>query len=600
LTVDSKCMVAFPHSALHTSRTSPHLRTTRSRYSWSLYCLSLRAISVALFSSQQSLLPCRVLRHRTFLASNELTVNSKKRRSKMASLDFDQKFLGRVAKQTADSNPFLSDALYQILGLSVLLARRLIRARKLRKLDTSRDTPSLAAYQHILWMSREGLSILELYVLPYAQDNQHGPECRVLSVKLRASFYHIFCLFHNQPPVTTTNMPSTDPRIPGLPPLPLSARIGNGGRQADPPGLSPPSKRAGKQSTLREPIDSIVSETSFVTNPYAAGGPVGTPSPGPPINAPPGLNPVPIPQPSSFILPPLNFVPLASGYFATATSYATQFLHGSHPLRLSVALEHSAFLWDCVHDHDGSRRVARRAIKDVYRAQEAMDDTEFEDAAELVGILGRMMKRKSWEGTPRVGMSSPEPVTQAITQPSGGGNRHSSGAPIAPTQRSPQSTRRAAEGPPMTDPSTQSHSRSAARSRSTSASKPTPRPKGSGSHETTPPSATQRYAGGGSQDTTPRARHVSMESGASTTPRAPHGVGGRSPATPSTVRSVHRATGSGGSQKGTPIVGNSTPITPSVAATLASDTVRRSPNLRRSPPARLSPTQESSHSRPQR
>jgi len=89
----------------------------------------------------------------------------------MASLDFDQKFLGRIAKQTEDTSPFLSSALYQILGLSVLLARRLIRARKLRKLDTSRDTPSLSTYQHILWMSREGLSILELYVLPCSRQS---------------------------------------------------------------------------------------------------------------------------------------------------------------------------------------------------------------------------------------------------------------------------------------------------------------------------------------------------------------------------------------------------------------------------------------------
>jgi hypothetical protein len=536
-----------------------------------------------LVTCQQSLLPPYHPRHRPFLTNIRLTTISKTGRNTMASLDFDQKFLGRIAKQTADTNPFLSGALYQILGLSVLLARRLIRARKLRKLDTSRDTPSLAAYQHILWMSREGLSILELYVLPYAQDNQHGPECRVLSVKLRASFYHIFCLFHNQPPVTTTNMTSTDPRVP----LPLSPR-----RKADPPGLSPSSKRAGKQPILREPIDSIVSETSFVTNPYSAGGPVGTPSPAPPINAPPGLNPVPIPQPSSFILPPLNFVPLANGYFATATSYATQFLHGSHPLRLSCALEHSAFLWDCVHDHDGSRRVARRAIKDVYRAQEAMDDTEFEDAAELVGILGRMMKRKSWEGTPRVGVSSPDPVAQGVPQATG--NPTSNIASSETAQRSPQSSRRAAEGPPLTDPTDQGQPRSAARSRSTSASKPSPRHKEGGSHEGTPRSGTQR---GGSQDTTPRARHVSVESGASTTPRAPQGVGGRSPATPSTVRTTRRATGSGGSSKGTPIVGSSTPLMQSAAATLASDTVRRSPNLRRSP--RSSPTQESPYSRQQ-
>jgi hypothetical protein len=526
----------------------------------------------------------------------------------MATLDFDQKFLGRIAKQTSDTNPFLSSALYQILGLSVLLARRLIRARKLRKLDTSRDTPSLSAYQHILWMSREGLSILELYVLPYAQDDQHGPECRVLSVKLRASFYHIFCLFHNQPPVTTTNMTTTDARAPGAPPLPLSPRSGNGhSSKRDPPGLSPPSKRSGKQPALREPIDSIVSETSFVTNPYAAGGPVGTPSPGPPINAPPGLNPIPIPQPSSFILPPLNFVPLASGYFTTATQYATSFLHGSHPLRLSVALEHSAFLWDCLHDHDASRRVARRAIKDVYRAQEAMDDTEFEDAAELVGILGRMMKRKSWEGTPRVGgMASPEPVAQGAAQASGGGGDRGTRAAISSTQRSPQSSRRAAEDPRIADPAVQVQFTGATRSRANTASKSTPRQKESTGHENSPRSATQRHTEGGSRDITPRTRHVSIESGASTTPRAPQGVGGRSPATPSTVRTAHRASGSGGSSKGTPMAGSSTPLTQSAAATLASDNVRtNSPSLRRSPPIHFSPEhhgaqQESSHSRQQR
>ncbi|ORY13471.1 hypothetical protein BCR34DRAFT_470975, partial [Clohesyomyces aquaticus] len=520
----------------------------------------------------------------------------------MASLDFDQKFLGRIAKQTAPTNPLLSDSLYQILGLSVLLARRLVRARKLRKLDTTRDTPSLSAYQHILWLAREGLSILELYVLPYAQDNQQGPECRVLSVKLRASFYHIFCLFHNQPPITASNMPTTDPRAPGAPPLPLSPRSGNGQTRKTDGGssLSPSSKRAGKQPMLREPIDSITSETSFLTNPYASGGPVGTPSPGPP-SAPPGLNPVPIPQPSSFILPPLDFVPLAGGYFTTATAYATAYLPGSHPLRLSVALEHSAFLWDCLHDQDGSRRMARRAIKDVYRAQEAMDDTEFEDAAELVGILGRMMKRKSWEGTPRVpgSVGSPAPVGPGSVQAGGGGSDQVNGippiAPLAPfspsqqtqqTQQSPQSDRRAAEGPPITASPFQSQRKGDARSRSNSGGKPVHgNAFAGGSTENTPRQETQRLAGGGSQDTTPRAKHLSMESGGSTTPRAPQGADGRSPRTPSTVRSIQQQPGSGGSNKGkSPIVGNDTPIQQSAAATLASDAVRNSPVLRRSPP----------------
>ena len=510
----------------------------------------------------------------------------------MASLDFDQKFLGRIAKQTASTNPLLSSSLYQILGLSVLLARRLVRARKLRKLDTSRDTPSLLAYQHILWISREGLSILEHYVLPYAQDNQHGPECRVLSVKLRASFYHIFCLFHNQPPITATNMPPADSRAPGAPPLPTSPRTGNGQTRKN--ELSPPSKRAGKQPMLREPIDSITSETSFLTNPYAIGGPVGTPSPGPSHvpNAPPGLNPIPIPQPSSFILPPLNFVPLAGGYFETATAYATSFLPGSHPLRLSVALEHSAFLWDCVHDHEGSRRVARRAIKDVYRAQEAMDDSEFEDAAELVSILGRMMKRKSWEGTPRVpGVGSPEPAGPSDAQ-AGSDNNHEASA--ASASQNPQPSRRAAEGPPiMASPTqnqpTQTQTRGPVRSRSNSASasKPSPRAKNTGSNENTPRLDAQRFVSGGSQETTPRAKHMSAESGASTTPRAPQGAGGRSPATPSTVRTAQKQPVNNSSNRTQSPILDSAPVSPSAAANLASASVRSTPSpvLRRSSPS---------------
>jgi hypothetical protein len=227
-----------------------------------------------------------------------------------------------------------------------------------------------------------------------------------------------------------------------------------------------------------------------------------------------------------------------------------------------------------------------------------MDDTEFEDAAELVGILGRMMKRKSWEGTPRVGMSSPEPVVQSVPQTTGGGIRHGGSAPVAPAQRSPQSTRRAADGPPIAEPVTQNQSRTAARSRSTSDSKPAPRQKESGSREIPPPPETRRSgAVWGSPESTPRARHVSAESNVSTTPRAPHGVGGRSPATPSTVRSMHHASGSGGSQKETPNIGNSAPISPRVATIPASDTMRRSPNLRRSP--RSSPTHESPRSRQQ-
>lgn len=64
----------------------------------------------------------------------------------MAVSQIEEKILGRLAKQTAPSNALLSASLYQVLGLSILLSRKLVKARKLRKLDTSRDTKSLQLY----------------------------------------------------------------------------------------------------------------------------------------------------------------------------------------------------------------------------------------------------------------------------------------------------------------------------------------------------------------------------------------------------------------------------------------------------------------------
>ena len=37
--------------------------------------------------------------------------------------------------------------------------------------------------------------------------------------------------------------------------------------------------------------------------------------------------------------------------------------------------------------------MARNTIAEVYNAQEGMDDDMFEDAAQLVGIMGKMVKR---------------------------------------------------------------------------------------------------------------------------------------------------------------------------------------------------------------
>jgi hypothetical protein len=330
----------------------------------------------------------------------------------MASSDVDQKYLGRIADTSALHAPLVSKALYQILGLSVVLAKKLYRARKLRKLDTSRDTKSLQLYHQIIWLSREGLSILELSILPYTQDGALGPECQVLSTKLRASFHHIFCLFHNNPPITTVSAHSSKRSTA----MPLSPKHDNGQRRKrSGSGSSPPDKRdattprresrssKGKKPQLRDPIDSITSDASFLTNPYAGVAPGTTPPPGLTPAMPPGFAPIP-PKPSAFLLPAIDFVPNTATYFRAASNIATLLLPGAHPLRLSVAIEHAAFLWDCVHDHDGSRSLARRAIRSLRDGEDAgISDEQYDDAADMVGVLGRMMKRKSWEGTPKPG-----------------------------------------------------------------------------------------------------------------------------------------------------------------------------------------------------
>lgn len=290
----------------------------------------------------------------------------------MASSEVDQKFLGRFAKATDRSYPYLSSKLYKVLGLSVILSKKLVRARRLRRLDTTRDTKSLQLYHHIIFLSREGLYIIEEYVLPMV-ENTRTHALKVLCHKLRASFYHIYVLFHNEPSITQTAIPS----------------------------YTPTAAEKGKTPVYRNSMHP--SPPLPEDNPVQNIGPL-----------PPGLTPVSVPKPSaSFLLPALNYIPRASDCFDYACKLADTYLSGSHPVRLSVKTEYAAYLYDCLHDGDGSRKLAQVAIKDVYNAQEGMDDDMFEDAAELVGILGKMMKRglggagsQGSGSTPRAGSGS--------------------------------------------------------------------------------------------------------------------------------------------------------------------------------------------------
>ncbi|KAI3323011.1 14-3-3 protein [Xylariaceae sp. AK1471] len=300
----------------------------------------------------------------------------------MASSEVDQKFLGRLARQVEPNNPHLASMLFKILGLSINLAEHTVKARKQRRLDPLRTTQSLELYFHILWLSREGLIMLEQYIVPMVGD--HG-ELKVLAYKLRASFFHIFVLFHNNPSVSTMGINTA---IPGIPPIPRLDK----GKGIDRGDAVPETARSPMQPT--HPME---------------GGPVGPP---------PGFGPQPPEPAGAFLLASVDYIPAAHDSFKQAVALADSLLWGSHSLRLSVKTEYAAFLYECLHDHEGSRKLAKDTIAEVYDASEGMDDDMFHDACDLVTVLGKMMKRGLGSNN-TLRSRGPSPATQATSKADG-------------------------------------------------------------------------------------------------------------------------------------------------------------------------------------
>lgn len=196
--------------------------------------------------------------------------------------------------------------MYRLLGLSTLLSRKLLRARKQRKLDPTRTTKSLDLYRHIIWMAREGLAIVQAAVLPVLADRHLRAvpalaALHVLALKLHASFLHIFVLFDY--------MYGTRSKLLPTPP---------------PPKLQPTTDGLAAYAYIAPTIDA----------------------------------------------------------FNRADAAANRLLSGSHPLRLSVKLEFSAFTYDCTRDYHTSRAIAKRAVDEAFKDMSKMDDEAFEDAME--------------------------------------------------------------------------------------------------------------------------------------------------------------------------------------------------------------------------
>lgn len=275
----------------------------------------------------------------------------------MATSDVDKKFLLRFAKNIEEELPEVSRYLYIIAGKLVMLGPLVVKARKARRLDTTRDTESTNNYATIIWYAKEGIEMLNTYVLPHMAK---FTELKTLTYKLRASYYHLYVLFANTPPVR------------------LRATV----QVHTPPGLKSPRNKLdkGKGVDRGTPDEPFRPSSVQPTHPLE-GGPVGGSQPPPPSHV------------YDFLIPPADYRQTTLQLFVEACTIAEKQLWGSHPLRLSAKVEMCAFLYDCMHDREGSRILASQTIAEVYNAKEGMDDELFEDAAELVGILGRMAKR---------------------------------------------------------------------------------------------------------------------------------------------------------------------------------------------------------------
>ena len=220
--------------------------------------------------------------------------------------------------------------------------------------------------------------MLEQYVLPMVGDYV---ELKVLAYKLRASFYHIFVLFHNHPSVST------------MTPESLAAAAAMAGRLDKGKGIA------------RDDISETARSSLQPTHPLEGG----------PVNPPPGFGHLTPEAVASFLLPPVDYLHTAHRHFKEAVALADSLLWGSHSLRLSVRTEYAAFLYECVHDAEGSRKLAKDTIAEVYQASEGMDDDMFNDACELVTVLGKMMKRGLGSSNPSKSRGD-SPATVATSQ----------------------------------------------------------------------------------------------------------------------------------------------------------------------------------------
>lgn len=127
----------------------------------------------------------------------------------------------------------------------------------------------------------------------------------------------------------------------------------------------------------------MASETSCITNPYAANSPSSPPGAPAQQN---GDTPLMVPDAAAFLFPAMDYRPIAQNFFTHASTAATS-LPITALLRMSIATEYAEFLSECARDREGSRQLARQTIKQVMTSDTDMRDADYEDAWVLMDAL---------------------------------------------------------------------------------------------------------------------------------------------------------------------------------------------------------------------
>lgn len=284
--------------------------------------------------------------------------------------EVDKKYLGRFAGKFQNDYPLLAQSLFQILGIFTMLSGYVTKARKLRKLVVSRNTKSSDLYLRIVWLAREGLKLLEEYILPMVAN--YG-ELKTLSYKLRASLYHLFVLFHNQPPIRPKHT-HKDVTL-------ASAEVFDHEKM----------EKSGKNNSAA--YESVRSNPTHFTHSFEEGcEPAATTTN---LNSPfsevsPDVEP-------NFFIPAKDYRPIARRCFQEATTLANQYLYDSHPIRLSLMVEYSTYIFECLHSCKESRQLAKNTVAEVLNAEQGIDNETFTDSIELVNVLGKIMTIRDFD-----------------------------------------------------------------------------------------------------------------------------------------------------------------------------------------------------------